>query len=208
MSRYDVTSREGDLQPGGEEGVLRNRLDLTSKRDIDDAEAELLDALYQSVLVQSWENLTFEEIRYWHRRWLGNLYDWAGDLRSVNMSKGDFHFAAAGQIPRLTKKFEQNYLQHLSELPDVSDAAVIRFMAESHVEFILIHPFREGNGRISRLLLNVMALKAGFRPLDYQLWEDNREFYFRSIQAGVAGDYQHIERLVRDVLEQQGDPAD
>lgn len=80
--------------------------------------------------------------------------------------------------------------------------AVIRYLAKSHVEFILIHPFREGNGRVSRLLLNVMALQAGFQPLDYQLWEENKEFYFRAIQAGVSGDYQHVERLVRDALAQ------
>ncbi len=51
--------------------------------------------------------------------------------------------------------------------------------------------------------MDTMVIEAGFEPLDYQLWEDNKDFYFKSIQAGVAGNYQYIECLVRDVLEQQ-----
>ncbi|MGL6162105.1 Fic/DOC family protein [Microbulbifer sp.] len=205
MSRYDATGSEAEQQPGGEEGVLRNIPGLTSKRDIDDAETELLEALYEEVLPQARDTLSFADIRHWHHRWLGNLYPWAGSLRKVNMSKGGFHFASAGTLPKLVKNFEQQYLQQFPSLSDTPDEEFIRYMAESHVEFILIHPFREGNGRISRLLLDVMALQAGFQPLDYQLWEDHREFYFRSIQAGVGGDYQHMQRLIRDVLEQQQD---
>ena len=68
------------------------------------------------------------------------------------------------------------------------------------MEFILIHPYREGNGRLSRLLMDVCAVQAGFDVLDYEIWDENKEFYFKSIQAGVSGDYQHIERLVRDIL--------
>jgi cell filamentation protein len=203
MSRYDVNNSEGDFQPGGEEGVLRNRLGLTRKQDIDDAETELLQALYEHVLSDSSEILTFDDIKRWHHLWLGNLYEWAGSLRTVNMSKGDFHFAAAAQLPRLIDAFEKEFLSRFSELSEMDDEAVVQYLAQSHVEFILIHPFREGNGRLSRLLMDTMAIEAGFEPLDYQLWEDNKDFYFKSIQAGVAGNYQYIECLVKDVLEQQ-----
>lgn len=204
MSRYDVTNSEGDFQEDGEEGVLRNTLGLKSKLDIDDAETELLNALYEEVLTQKWAALTFDDIKYWHYQWLGNLYDWAGGLRTVNMSKGNFHFAAATQLPRLISTFEDQYLSRFSILPDMTDSEVVEYLAASHVEFILIHPFREGNGRLSRLLIDVMALQAGFEPLDYQLLEDNKDYYFKAIQAGVTGNYLHIERLIRDVLEQQG----
>lgn len=119
------------------------------------------------------------------------------------MSKDDFHFAAANQLPKQTLNFDTEYLQQFQSLPEYDDEAVIQYLAESHVEFILIHPFREGNGRISRLLMDVMSVKAGFQPLDYTLWDKNKDFYFKSIQAGVVGDYQHLMRLVRDVLEQQ-----
>lgn len=203
MTRYDVAGSEGDLQPGSEEGMLRNKLGLTRKQDIDDAEAELLQALYEQELSATIERLAFDDIKRWHRQWLGNLYEWAGSLRTVNLSKGGFHFAAAAQLPLLIGGFEQEYLGQFSDLPRMDDDKVVEFLAQSHVEFILIHPFREGNGRMSRLLLDLMAVKAGFQPLDYQLWADNKDYYFKSIQAGVMDDYQHMERLIRDVLEQQ-----
>lgn len=85
----------------------------------------------------------------------------------------------------------------------MDDERLVAILAEIHVEFILIHPFREGNGRVSRLLLDILAVKAGARPLDYSLWDEHKEFYFKAIQAGRDGDYQHIERLIRDVLEGQ-----
>ena len=77
-------------------------------------------------------------------------------------------------------------------------------LPERQFEFILIHPFREGNGRISRLLLDVMAAKAGAQPLDYSLWDRrHKDFYFKAIQAGRDGDYQYVAQLIRDVLEEQ-----
>lgn len=202
MNRYDATGHKAEDQPDAEPGVLRNLPGLTSLQDITEAETELLNDLYAHVLPKLWDTLTFADIQHWHHQWLGHLYQWAGQLRTVNMSKGDFHFAAADQLPRLVSTFERDFLTQLSDLETMPKEAVIRYLAQSHVEFILIHPFREGNGRVSRLLLNVMALQAGFQPLDYQLWEENKEFYFRAIQAGVSGDYQHVERLVRDSLTQ------
>lgn len=76
----------------------------------------------------------------------------------------------------------------------------MRYLAESHVEFILIHPFREGNGRLSRLLCDVLSVQAGTGVLDYSLWDEHKEFYFRAIQAGMLGNYSPMMQLVRDIL--------
>lgn len=86
--------------------------------------------------------------------------------------------------------FERDYLLNFAELPTLEDKSLVSYLARSHVEFILIHPFREGNGRISRLLINVMATQPRYGPLDYSLWDEHKEFYFKVIQAGHAGDYQ------------------
>lgn len=119
------------------------------------------------------------------------------------MSKPDMHFASPLQVRKLADEFEKKYLSRFDQLPKMSDDELVVFLAEVHVEFILIHPFREGNGRISRLLLDVMAAKAGAQPLDYTLWDEHKDFYFKAIQAGRDGDYRHIRRLIRDVLEDQ-----
>lgn len=104
------------------------------------------------------------------------------------------------QFDRLISDFEKDYLSQFPLLPEYSDERLVQFLAKSHVEFILIHPMRDGNGRLSRLLIDMMANKAGLGLLDYSLWDQNKEFYFRSIQAGMTGDYRHIARLISDTL--------
>ena len=203
MSRYDITGSEGEYQPGSDNKVLRNLPGITDLEEMNIAETDLLEDLYLQVFDNFPEALTFETLCRWHRAWLGNVYSWAGQYRTVDMSKPDIRFASPVQIPKLAEQFEKQYLVRFAELPDIDDEKLITFLAEAHVEFILIHPFREGNGRISRLLLDVMAAKAGAQPLDYSLWDEHKDFYFKAIQAGRDGDYQYVERLIRDVLEGQ-----
>lgn len=59
---------------------------------------------------------------------------------------------------------------------------------------------REGNGRLARLLFDVQAVQSGACMLDYSLWDSNKMFYFRAIQAGIAGNYVPMERLVSDIF--------
>src|SRR3546814_5591676 len=72
----------------------------------------LLQKLYESVLQEHLPTgrISANHLKIWHRRWLGNVYAWAGHLRSVNMSKDGFRFAPAAQIPRLMKAFESEHL--------------------------------------------------------------------------------------------------
>jgi cell filamentation protein len=70
------------------------------------------------------------------------------------------------------------------------------------VELVLIHPFREGNGRIARLLSVLMALQAGLPPLDFSdLQGTERGAYFAAIQAGLDRDYRAMERIFSRVIE-------
>ena len=129
------------------------------------------------------------------------MYEWAGDERSVNMSKGDFHFAAATQISQLLNKFESNYLSRYTPCTDLTNDELIEAIAIVHIEFILIHPFREGNGRLSRLLADVMAVQAGFQPLDYSSWDENKNEYFTAIQQGVNMNYEPMKKWVASALD-------
>jgi len=80
-------------------------------------------------------------------------------------------------------------------------------IANVHIELILIHPFREGNGRLSRLLMNVMALQAGWPELGFTVWDKQKTDYFAAIQAGLS-DAEPIQRLVRQVLRASAPKAD
>lgn len=77
---------------------------------------------------------------------------------------------------------------------------LVEALAEVHVEFVLIHPFHEGNGRIARLLADVMASQAGIGPLDYSAWDLQREQYFGAIRAGAVLNNAPMQQLFRLVL--------
>lgn len=203
MGRYDITGSEGEYQAGSNNKVLSNQLGIIDPLEMNIVETKLLDKLYTHVFDNFPTALTFQTLSFWHRAWLGNIYPWAGQLRSVDMSKPNIRFASPLQLERLAGSFEAQYLSHFNALPSLTDSKLVAFLAEVHIELILIHPFREGNGRIARLLLDVMAVQAGAQPLDYSLWDKHKAFYFAAIQAGFAGDNQHMERLIKDVIEAQ-----
>ena len=83
---------------------------------------------------------------------------------------------------------------------DFSVAELIEAIAIVHVEFVLIHPFRDGNGRIACLLADVMAVQAGRQPLDYTPWDQNKSAYFAAIAQGLSMNYEPMKNWVRKAL--------
>lgn len=191
MNRYQSHGHQSQYQPGSGDLVLSNLVGITSPEDMKELELELLAQLYEDVLLNKLPDrrLTVGDLKEWHRRWLGNVYRWAGQDRSVNMSKDGFPFAAAAQIARLLVEFEHDCLTRWTPCDALSTDELLQALAQTHVELILIHPFREGNGRLSRLLADVMVVQAGRKPLDYSAWEANREAYIGAIQQGSGRNY-------------------
>lgn len=75
-------------------------------------------------------------------------------------------------------------------------------MAETHVELVLIHPFRDGNGRVGRILSILMALQAGLPLLDFGLIAvEKKQVYFAAVQAGLDKNYKPMERLFAEIIE-------
>ncbi|WP_368655460.1 Fic family protein [Castellaniella ginsengisoli] len=201
-NRYQATGSQAESQPGSNDLVLRNRPGITDPAVMDELETRLLLRLYERMMREQFPNrrLDVADLMGWHHQWLGNLYDWAGHPRSVNMSKDGFHFAAARQIPRLLETFERQYLHRHTPCHDIDEDALIEAIAVCHVELILIHPFREGNGRLSRLLADVMAVQAGHGTLDYSRWDADKAAYFTAIQCGVGMNYAPMRALVSVAL--------
>ena len=202
MNRYNIVGSQGETQAGSDAAVLKNRLNITRVEDMDELELVLLQKLYVSVLQEHLPpgRISVLHLKRWHRRWLGNVYDWAGQYRSVNMSKDGFPFAPANQLVRLMQIFDTQYLARYTPCMGMATSDLVDAIAITHVEFILMHPFREGNGRISRLLADVMAVQAGRQPLDYSAWEQNRAPYVRAIHTGMGGDYQPMRDWVAIAL--------
>lgn len=200
--RYQVTGAEGEFEPGSSQQVLRNLVGITSPDDMDELELRLLADLYGEVLVQDFPDraITVADLKHWHRLWLGNVYPWAGHERSVNLGKGGFQFATAGLLPGLLRDFERKYLRPWTPCGRLAPDEVIKAIAVTHVELIVIHPFREGNGRLSRLLADVMAVQAGHEPLDYSSWEQRKPAYIGAIHAGFSGDYGPMGQFVAEAM--------
>ena len=137
-----------------------------------------------------------------HKEWLGNIYAWAGIPRSVNLSKDGFDFAMARVIPTLLGEFERVQLRKYTPCRFIDRDDVAQALAEVHVELMLIHPFREGNGRLGRLLATLMALQAGLPQLEFsEMLGDRKSEYFASVRAGLDRNYQPMKVLFSDVIE-------
>lgn len=110
--RYEAQGDQGAFEPGSNGRVLRNKLAITAPDDMAEVELLLLEKLYEAVLIEALPERTLgaADLKTWHRRWLGEVYTWAGEERSVNLAKADFQFAAAAQIPRLLATFERDCL--------------------------------------------------------------------------------------------------
>ena len=203
--RYDVSgSLEAQFEPGSDEQVLKNRLGIKSAEKMDDAEARALERAMIAFVEKYTERhpFTANDLCEMHKAWLGEIYGWAGSYRQVNVSKGDFPFAAAAQVPTLMAQLERDVLRRDTPCNFKGRAHVVRALAETHVELVLIHPFREGNGRVARILSTLMALQAGLPLLDFGLIAgEKKEAYFAAVQAGLDRNYKPMERLFSEIIE-------
>ena len=203
--RYDVSGLpEAQFEPGSRDQVLKNRLGITSKQAMDDAEAKALERATDRFIgtFDATHRFTAADVCEIHRAWLGEIYEWAGRYRQVNVSKGEFPFAAAAQIPTLMAQFEQGPLGRHTPCSFTNRADVVRALAEVHTELVLIHPFRDGNGRVARLLSTLMALQAGLPLLDFRaIVGENKNAYFSAVQAGLDKHYEPMGRIFTEIIE-------
>lgn len=202
-NRYTARGVEGESQPGSRGRVLANRLGIVRVRDMQVAETGALLQLTDDLLgeVTETQRFTADDLRAWHARWLGSIYAWAGNYRQVNMSKDGFPFAAARLLPRLMADYSRTVLAANTPCIDMDEARLTRALALTHAEYILVHPFREGNGRLARLLNTLMALQAGWPPLDFDGVRGNaRRRYIAAIHAAQGNDYAALERMFAAVL--------
>ncbi|SNB45226.1 Fic family protein [Geobacter sp. DSM 9736] len=203
--RYDTSHfLEDQDEPGSNGTVLRNMLGIIDPVEMGIAETAALWRAQETLIseIAADQSFTAQDICDMHRQWLESIYPWAGMYRQVNIGKGGFQFAMAHTIPILMAELERNQLRRYTPCLFESSDDVAHALAEVHVELMLIHPFREGNGRLGRLLATLMALQAGLPLLDFsELDGARREEYFSAVRAGLDMDYQPMKRLFKDVIE-------
>ena len=202
--RYNVSGlKEAQYEPGSGDKVLRNLQGVTDPEDMDIIEANALAEATDTILrkFDQEHQFTADDICRLHKIWMGKIYEWAGQYRQVNISKGDFTFAMAAQVLKLMEQFEQEQLRKYTPCLFEKNEEVVKAIAEVHTELVLIHPFREGNGRVSRLLATLMALQAGLPLLDFSTMNEQKEKYFAAVQAGLDRNYKPMELLFSEIIE-------
>ena len=132
--------------------ALQNKLGLTDELELAREEERISKqkalALYDTGLLDTFPVGTFAGLAMIHKYLFEDIYDFAGELRTVNLAKGNFRFAPLIYL--------EAALANIDKMPQSTFDEII----EKYVEMNIAHPFREGNGRSTRLWLDQM-LKAG-----------------------------------------------
>lgn len=202
ITRYDASGPEAEFESGSRRRVLRNLLGIKRVGDMELAESQAL-WLAQQQAIKTFggdHRFTAADICSLHRMWLGPVYPWAGEYRSVNLGKGGFQFAAAHLVPRLMAQLERGALAGHTPCLEAAQNVVAETVAVVHAELVLVHPFRDGNGRLARLLALLMGLQAGLPPLDFSPMEGRgKKRYIAAIHAAVGRDYQPMTEIFERV---------
>jgi len=182
---------------------LKNLLGIRRKREMDRLEGiEQLRALRELIKIYGKNHrFTAKDVCRIHKIWLGSIYPWAGKYRRVNLTKNNFTFAAASHVARLMEELEKGPLREFTPCRVDTIEKIVKALAVVHTELVLIHPFRDGNGRVARILATLMALQAELPPLDFgSLKGYGRHAYHVAIRAGLDCDYKPMEDVFNGVI--------
>ena len=196
MSKYSVNPNE--------EEILPNLLNSNSLREIQEAEFEGF--LYAELLLttQLTDKTKFDVdyIKNIHFLALKDVYAFAGNFRTVNISKQGFMFPAAKFLDQSMQEFQTEILNKLlNEYVKLDSVFFIEDLARAHAELLYIHPFREGNGRTARVLLNLMLRKNGWEPLDFsKMNEELFQQYVIAVQSSAMKNYEPMKKVIEQLF--------
>ncbi len=153
--------------------------------NIDEASKERALQLFGSAEIESFEVGTTAGLQHIHSYLFNNLYDFAGNIRTVDMSKNGFRFASHLYLDTVLKEIEK--------LPETSFEEIVK----KYVEMNVGHPFRDGNGRSMRIWLDLMLKKNLKQCIDWQ--KIDKMNYLNSMQRSPINDLE-IRELLRGAL--------
>ena len=142
-------------------------------------------SLYDSGLLNTMEPGSVKCLQQIHAYLFGGLYDFAGQIRTVNIAKGGFQFAMAQFLPQTLATIEQ--------MPETTFEEIV----DKYVEMNIAHPFREGNGRATRIWLDLILKKQLQKCVDWSKIDKND--YLNAMQKSVVNSSE-IKQLLQSAL--------
>ncbi|HKK95598.1 MAG TPA: Fic family protein [Anaerovoracaceae bacterium] len=173
--------------------VLRNKLNIKDEGKLASAEREITAIRGAQILAEGIEGV-FDYAAYkgLHKKLFGEIFDWAGVIRHVNIAKGNKFCLYEYIDEHMFNLFEE--LKNENYLRDLKDEKLIgKRLAYYLGEINAIHPFREGNGRTQRLFIELLANDVGYY-VDFDLIY-NQRMLIASAQS-FYGDYREMEGLI------------
>jgi len=169
--------------------VLANKLNITDQLELNKAEEKIskqqAKQLFESGKINQIEVGTFYGLAEIHRFLFGDIYDFASKLREVNIAKGNSRFASVMYL-------EQS-VDFVSKMPQHNFTQII----EKYVEMNIAHPFREGNGRATRIWLDLILKKELKQIINWNLVDKNN--YLMAMERSVIKDLE-IKQLLQQAL--------
>ena len=169
--------------------TLENKLGITSSAELATKEERLSKKraleLFESGMLHKLEPGTFKTLQVIHKQLFMDIYDFAGKVRSVNIAKGGFRFVPAMYLLDALKQIER--------MPQSTFDEII----EKYVEMNVAHPFREGNGRSTRIWLDLILKKELQLVIDWS--KVNKEDYLSAMERSPIKDLE-IKFLLKNAL--------
>lgn len=169
--------------------TLENKLGITSSAELATQEERLSKKraleLFESGMLHKLEAGTFKTLQTIHKQLFMDIYDFAGKVRSVNIAKGGFRFVPAMYL--------LDALIQIERMPQSTFDEII----EKYVEMNVAHPFREGNGRSTRIWLDLILKKELQLVIDWS--KVNKEDYLSAMERSPIKDLE-IKFLLKNAL--------
>lgn len=177
-----------------------NKLDLTDKSLINEYEAKGIAAAELFVFgLDSETEISTQLLLEIHNIAFSELYDWAGSWRTTTVTVGQLTPPEPSKVLQLMYQFIDNLNFKVRNATTQQDH--IDCLTFAHYEFIRIHPFNNGNGRTGRILMNIAALKFGYKPLElYHREGDSRRIYIEAMKLADNGNFEPLMTLIRKEL--------
>lgn len=200
--KYDVDDPAFDEA----HGVLRNRRGITDTVELERAENDCLISAYESAAMSFSETHCFSEsdVCDLHRLFLGSLYEWAGRYRTVDISSADIRWCHAAHVGKEMARLGQRLSALTPLVPMLDRPTFLSRLAELHGELVVIHPFRDGNGRTTRILTNLLLMQAEKPPIRLASFDDvevRKEYHAAIREAWAAVDYRRLTALFDRLIE-------
>lgn len=169
--------------------VLINLLDIQDPKDLEEAEAEFTLARAQTY-EPTFSSFDLNHLKNIHHYLFQDIYSWAGQIRTVDVSKGDTRFCTWLRIVPEAEKI----LQNLEKLPlsTMSIDHIAPALAEHYCDLNVAHPFRDGNGRAQRLFFDEFVGNHFFK-IDWEVV--GREEWIQANIAGFHCDYRAMAEI-------------